>query len=654
MLTIADFKLGRMVFPTIYEGFKEAVGDTLDTVGAGLAAGERKPRSFPLTIPVRASSHELDPYADGDRMRRQVRSLMDNARLRLGGLYMEVAFDAEQNGWMLIGGGDLEYAEGGVTLADYKLTLNDAYRVGQRRTHRRALRIEARDRRLSTTPRDTERLVYSTGFAASLAVVQVALPHGVTDVLSRAPGGVSQAPAAETVDGGSVTLVKGVIHGDVVSYEQPEEDMDLGDVLVFDRRGVTNPVGLMAAKDPQVDYGWEEVYGQNYPLTEGDVPVLQNGLCRVRYLVQGSSSVFAVDQFSGGIWVERQRIAPLLYIGATARYGVTFLSAQVREWTPERAVVLCRFATNESTPFDCYLTLHRGWSGPRVETYVRPAGYSNEYQAAVIAMPAPNFGFAITSSKGARASSESWSETLTFGESDEPWFALSQLESGTSRLSYAINVPSSVVLRGTDSTLFGATRKGFSVGGTKTGGGTEALKLRTGYASLEVRQGATGSAVFEAETYRNVSGTTSETSVAEASGGKAVQDTQAAATNRTVYEPAGGTALGLTSGSTYAVFVRARAVTAGGTASIKAEISTASATKTTTSNTFTWIYMGTITKSSASARFAIWAWRSAGTGNVEVDRVVVVPHTMADQEGAGDVGAQSLYDSRAISELVAR
>jgi hypothetical protein len=645
MLTIKDFKLGRMYFPTLEDALAESVGDGLEAVGAGLAAGERKPRPMDLTIPVSASSKEANPYADGDRMRRQVRSLMENPAARLSGLYMIVAFDPELNGWALIGGGKLEYDTGGVAFADYKLTLSDSYVVGKRRTHRPARRVAAFDRRLITTPRDYEGQVFSTSFASSPAVVQVALPHGATDARARSIASAQQVRSLATADGGSANIYSGLVNGDVLSFEQPESAEGLGDVVIYDRRGVAAPAELMTVKEPQATFGWEEVYGPDYPLTEGDPPVMQNGICRMRYLA-APAPCFALDQFSGGAWVEQARIAPAVTgVAATA-----LISCTVKAWTPEQAVVFCRFACGATNTVDIYYILQRGWAGPRIETYGRPS--TGSQRAEIWYYPQDANGMLFAKADAMSVSTEAWAASVLWAENVEPWAVLAPLTGGGIHHRFAVgNVTgvTAVVLSST-TTYYGGTRKGLQFRGTTSS------TTATGWCGVNIALGgAEGVRIFEAETYRNAAGTTSEIVDVLASAEKAVEETQALETNPTLQEPLGGTAIGLLAGTSYGIWARVKAVTAGGTASVRAQIGGAlGSIKTTTATAYIWVYLGPITKPLAGSRFQVNEWRSVGTGNTRIDRLIVLPLEVATDDGVLDLGAASLYDARAVPELVSR
>lgn len=644
-LTIKDFRLGRIDFPTIEEGFKEAVGDALEAVGAGLVAGERKPRPFDLALPVRPSSAEPNPYVEAERMRRQVRSLMENAAARLSGLYIKVAFDPEQNGWLLVGGGDLEYAEGGLAFSDYKLSFSDSYVVGRRRTHRPARRIMATDRRLITTPRDIERLVYSSAFAGTPAVARVALPHGATDARARNIVSASITQTLPTADGGSAILANNLSNGDVVSFEQPESAEGLGDVTILDRRGNKAPAEVMATKEPQATFGWEEVYGPDYPLSEGDIPTLQNGLCRLRYVTQGTALCIAIDQFEAGAWVERSRVVPY-----ADNYAESLVFAQVKEWTPDRAVVFFR-AKTPSSNIDVYMILQRGWTGPRFEAYCRPtAGSVNAPH--LWYFPADSNEMLYVNQTTIKFSTENWTTSLGFmPENMEPWAVLMPVAGGGIAHSFAPSAPLADTLPANSSVGFGSARKSLRFKGTTPSA------TATGWIGMDFRLGGSEAPrIFEAETHRNTASvTTSQVADGTASAGQAVEETQAAETNPTLLEPLGGTAIGLVGLSSYAIWVRVRVVTAGATASVRAAFGgTIGSIKTTNSTTFVWLLLGTIVKPTASTRFQLNEWRSAGTGNTRVDRVVCVPLEAAAEDGLIDLAQTSLYDARGIAELVTR
>lgn len=639
MLTIKDFRLGRISFPTIEDQIAEMVGDSLDVVGAGLAASERRPRSLELTIPVRASSAEANPYSDGDRMRRQVRSLMENAQARLSGLYMVVAFDSELNGWTLIGGGKLEYDQGGVTFADYKLTLSDAYVVGKRRTHRPARRVQAYDIRLSTVARDIEGLVYSTAFASTPAVVEVALPHGVSNVQARDLTSLAVARTVNTADGGSATILTGAANGDVLSFEQPEEDETYGDVVIYDRRGVLAPAELMKAVEPQATFGWEEVYGPDYPLSASDVPVLSNGVCRVRFL---SSPIycFAIDEYNGTEWVERSRTVP--FAGTTAMTSIIFVA--VKEWTPERGVIMVRLLGGGKA-IDVYLALQRGWSGPQFQGYTRPGETSRP--VFVYAPSDSNKMLFANSELTFNAEETGWTNSRSWSESAEPWGVLAPFTGGGIRHGFAVAVPPSAFAGAENTSAYGSLRYSIRFEGSLPS------SVNTGWVGFRVRLNGTEPVrIFEAEPYKSGSGTVTEVSDAEASGGKAINDTQTAETNPTLGPTAPAT-IGLVAGSKYAFYARARVVTSG---TAKMRVGSGGPTGATvaefTNTTYQWKVLGLLTQAGTSA-WQLDLWRTTA-GSARVDRIIAVPYGVESKDSLGDFGSASLYDACGVAELVTR
>jgi hypothetical protein len=270
-----DAFLGRLGFPTILDDLKESVGDALQTVSAGVVPGERSARPFTLSLPVHGSRDDPDKLVAGLRMGRQVRGLIENPDVRLQGLYLRLDFDSELNGWLLIGAADLEYSDGGPSLGEFKLTFSDCYRIGSRRTHRPARRVDLADRRLSTTPRDTLESIFSTDFAAVAAVARTYLPVDALQPVGY--GGVPVAPAAVPTLRGDLGLLTGRPDGEAIVFDQLEANFGKADVLVLDRGLAPSPTYTPAGDvDPQGNYAWEEVYGTDQPLTDGDVPVLDN------------------------------------------------------------------------------------------------------------------------------------------------------------------------------------------------------------------------------------------------------------------------------------------------------------------------------------------------------------------------------------------
>lgn len=232
-----DVRLGRLSLPTVLEGVKETVGEQLDSVGAISLPGERAPKQFPLTLPIYGPTSEDDCYELGLRLRRQLRSLLRNPKARLEGLYFNWGVDDELNAWLLVGRGEITEGDGGITFADFKADLTEVTIAGAPRTHRPGRRLEATDRRLSTTARDYRGAFFSTDFAAETAEVRHYLPVGVSDLVGVGDRVVDIGSHARASAEGAVPYVLAATPGEPVTFEQPEADRHKGDVVIWDRRG---------------------------------------------------------------------------------------------------------------------------------------------------------------------------------------------------------------------------------------------------------------------------------------------------------------------------------------------------------------------------------------------------------------------------------
>lgn len=285
-----------------------------------------------------------DRFTTGMRLRRQIRALMENSQARLQGLYLAFSPDVEQNCWLLVGGGDLKYGQGSVALADFTLELTNVYRVANRRTHRPARRVDITDRRLITTPRDTLGTLFSTDFAATTPIAQHYLGVGVTDPES---GGKPVATFTVSTKDGTLVAAQARLDGECISYEQGETDEYKAIVRLRDRRGS----GVQA--------DWHDVYGPDQPITAGEIPILDNAICRV--VPDPATGQLDVQSWSGTAWVTDATVTPPA--------GATQFAGRVIEWTTERAVLQILSATASPQRVTTYVTLQRGWTGPRVETY---------------------------------------------------------------------------------------------------------------------------------------------------------------------------------------------------------------------------------------------------------------------------------------------
>lgn len=237
---MADYtvSLGRLTVPTVLDDLKEQFGDGLDAVGGTLVAPDAKPRPLTLTVPVAGAPGRTDWYEAGLRIRRQVRGLLENPAARMQGLYFRWDIDPESNGWLLVGGGDLEEGNGGVTFADWKLTLTDCYRVGSLRTHRPARRAALYDRRSANVAKDTLRRVYGAVFPSLAPLPLIYLPVGADDVTGYGGRRPTLGYNSALLDPSTMApVVTDAQAGEVFSYERPEARFGVGDVVVRNRNG---------------------------------------------------------------------------------------------------------------------------------------------------------------------------------------------------------------------------------------------------------------------------------------------------------------------------------------------------------------------------------------------------------------------------------
>lgn len=363
-----DVKLGRIEFEWPLDDVPEELGGAVDTVGRRVVAGEPSARKQPLKVPVRIEG----AATNGERLRRQVRSLLNNEEARKY-LYLKFESDPELNGWVSLAGGDLTDQAGGSTFGEWQLELRDMYRLGSLRTNLPARRLEAYDRRLATTPRDYLKRLYSTDFAAKTATARHFLPFR-----ANVPTGFGGVAVTLTDGGQEDRYVDGRPHGEVLSFMMDDTDEGVNDVLALDPGDFDNTWATWVKDDdpydPQTAYGWEEMYGPDYPHsvdTSETPPILENFCCRVRpsdlQAVEGSSA-FGLRLDSLGASSAPGDISPYATV-AFARNG-TLLDdpdfSRLVEYTPERAVLAMWFANRAVA---VYVTLQRGWKGPRVEMY---------------------------------------------------------------------------------------------------------------------------------------------------------------------------------------------------------------------------------------------------------------------------------------------
>jgi hypothetical protein len=401
---------------------------------------------------------------------------------------------------------------------------------------------------------------------------------------------------------------------------------------------------LSYSSDPQDALQWEEVYGSDYPLTAGDAPVIQNGLCRVRYV--SATQSFAVDAFLPGIgWQEQGRVttwfddsgAGTLY---TQQGGLQ--AAEIVEWTPERGVIQVNTVTSVSSIFyrmETYISLQRGWTGPRFEIYPSPRGgvklgtrlVFTSVRAANVGAFNPGGGFAA-----------------------DPWAAI---VGGPTTVTVAWLRAVDTPLFFADSTAYAASRTAVAVSAAQNTSGAGYGSIRLGFGARAFYQEAEIGAALAS---------TSLLADATASGSFALNTTLTGITAPAVQYPAAS--IGRVLLGKYQMWARVRVGTSGDTMTVRSYFSDGGANSsqstldaTTTSTSYVWVYVGELTRTLASQYLEVDFWRSAGTGTAGewLDQVALVPverrvATDPAYDGARDLAQATLYDSRAVPELVAR
>lgn len=352
-MNILTVQLGPLRFWTLRESVSEQLGDDLEIVGNILRPGDRGPRPLQLVLPVRGPDGDPLALEKGQRLRRQVRALMENAAAKGQGFYFAWSIDPELDGWLLISTAvlDQDPAGAGSTFGEWKLTLK-ANRIGTTRSHREARRLDAYDRRLPTTPLDELGRVFGTNFAAQAASARLATPLG-RDVQINGQPRPSGTPLGSPTFGHRYGDTGEVAAGDVVSFDT-DPAVDAGQVTVRDRP---------APASPEAD--WVAVLGSAQALTPGDAPVLSNGLCRVRWVPDRGA--IAVDD-AAGAEIHRVSLQAGGQLFNAAQNPGPLLGVTVVEATTERALLNIRLQLGV-VRVDLFVALQRGWTGPRVEAY---------------------------------------------------------------------------------------------------------------------------------------------------------------------------------------------------------------------------------------------------------------------------------------------
>jgi hypothetical protein len=628
------------------EAFPESVGEGVSRVGSTPVPGGRSGISTSLGLTSFSATFNDTP-ANRERNRRQLRSLLNNLTMKLQGVYINWSEDTEQNGWYVPGTATFDVAgSGALDSAFWRFTSVSMDLVGRPRTHRRAVSFYVRDLRASTTPKDYLKRVYGTDFSGLTPIGLLWLPSNVSDVLLASGNTASLIGPRTGYGSASLYGVVSPTDLDVAHFEQAEANVHKGDVVVYDRRGQT----AVLTTGPNTD--WEEVYGPDWPWSASDVSVIENSLCRVRYLSTNTPG-FAIDVWTGSAWSEQGKVLIQRLADATGFLN-TLVSADLAEWSPDRGVVRVVMQNNadNNSREEIYITLQRGWTGPRFEVYPAKTSAGAKAQSSIhlysfsagangdsaIKVDASTTGNVSTAGSGSTSFSAGAIGAATF--TGENWVAF--LRAGQSYSVYMAAVKADGAGRaesGTDA--YGSARNGIAILSAAAAGYVSA---HIGFGAQVADQG------MEAESMTLGAGTSSTADGAASNGNAATTtrttDANAHVTKATWPNNARGK---------YRIFARVK--TSASTLNIYAKTTaTTGSTKTTSSASYVWLDLGDIVADGSTLEIHVW---SAGAATKSLDRIEAIPvegrlATTVLYDGVRDLGVNILYDTRASQSIVSR
>lgn len=372
-------RVGPLAFPAPLDALGESLGDGLEAVGAALVLGERRPRPFKLSLAVHGDPSDADERAAGLILRRQLRQILENAAWRAQGLYFYWPADPELSGWLMVGGGELEETDPGVTFGEFKLELTDCYLRGRPATHRSGRRLNLADRRTGLVPRDTRGTLYSTDYAElALPATPVVIPGDVANVTRtgyQSPDTITDGPSSA---GRLLWRAVSATDGDVLAYVPDPAVLTGADApLRLEEPGAVRVWDTTAAQPGTAGYapttytdanpallGWERIYGT--PASYSAPLAIDNGAVRLLW-IPGTLAE------GGGLALEAYNPATGLYdrrgVFATNAAAGTAAEVSVVELTAERTVLEWRLGS-----LALRAILQRGWWGPRLEVYADDPG----------------------------------------------------------------------------------------------------------------------------------------------------------------------------------------------------------------------------------------------------------------------------------------
>lgn len=681
---MSSLRIGRLLLGPPMQ-WHEQLGDPVTTLGGAVVPNQRTAPQFQVGVATWAADGDTDTPTARLTLRRQLRSMLNNSPLKLAGLYLLYSDDPENSGWYVPDQSMLtDFSDPtGLATGLWQLASSNWYVAGKQRTHREARQIWMKNLTGGQYPRDVLGWVRSTDFATlqvSYGTLTVSVLPDATAAALTISGQV--VPLTSLTAGlAGATLATGLADLDVVSFESSPSPT-FADVIVYDRRGQ-----ITAPSSTAPDTDWEEVYGPDYPWnwqTSGqpnDCPLIANGFVRVRY--DGTSAAgFRIDALVSGGWVEQGKMI-VDRIGDSTNVCTAWMSAQVVEWTPDRAVIMAVvYAAGDSYSRErVYITVQRGWAAARFEVYPAPKAAGTIADAALVWCPVvgddnvsvikddTNTGLGIPSSSQNTAASPcviaatagTGSALLPGGTLGASSFAGSEnfvamLRCTTGYTTVGPFQTTMTTVQAANS--YASVANGTGAYGSATNEMVIASQNGAGYVQATVAFTPTQSSqVMEAEAIRNTgSSTTSQVTDSTASGGECVKDTQS-------WPPSKQTLSSTTFllQGRYRCFARVK-VDASTTGTLYWNLGSAAGSGhpvSTTSTSWIWVDLGELQPSGAGGAFSILAGHSAGTGSVYVDRVELyliddTTRTGAQHNASRDLAGAALWDSRTIAALVAR
>ena len=362
--------------------------------------------------------------------------------------------------------------------------------------------------------------------------------------------------------------------------------------------------------------------------------MLDNSLVRVRW-DNANTDGLMLERWNGTAWTEAGKLL-IWRIGDTSGFCDTLVRAELVASDPERATVrmVLRRAADSFSREEVFVTLQRGWLGPRVEVYPSPlaagtpAGAAITYtmkasgaatatrQDAVVANAQPVQQTDTTFSASYSAAVTLGAGTFSVGENHAT--LLPNTGEGAANVAVVQTGVSALVFG--DSSAWGAARNGLAISGTALG----YVSAQWALPALAANQN------LEAESMTLSAGTAAGAD-AGASGGNAASATRVAEADHVTRATYTGGRYGR-----FRILARVRNAAAG-TLNVRAQTgATTGAIRSTTSTTYVWLDLGEIVFSAAADTLQIRAWRT-GAGTLWVDRVVGYPVEQRD-------GTAALYD----------